>query len=81
MVNEKNTVEEASATTVLKVRGMHCASCVSRVENVLRKVPGVRQASVELTSEKATVKYDSTRVTADALSQAVAGAGYQASIA
>ncbi|WP_052158457.1 heavy metal translocating P-type ATPase [Pseudomonas aeruginosa] len=39
----------------LQIEGMTCASCVSRVEKALLKVPGVSAASVNLATEKATV--------------------------
>ena len=37
------------------IEGMHCASCSSRVEEALRKQPGVRQASVNLALSRARV--------------------------
>ncbi|MDF3933509.1 heavy metal translocating P-type ATPase, partial [Pseudomonas citronellolis] len=37
----------------LAIDGMTCASCVGRVERALKKVPGVREASVNLASERA----------------------------
>ncbi|MBC7499774.1 MAG: cadmium-translocating P-type ATPase [Herminiimonas sp.] len=60
-----------------RIDGMTCASCVSRVEKALQKVPGVRFASVNLATEKATVQVDES-VTFDALSSAVHNAGYDA---
>lgn len=59
----------------LPVTGMHCASCVSRVEKALGKVPGVQQVSVNLASEKADVLTDAG-VEAALLQQAVTDAGY-----
>ncbi len=38
------------------VGGMHCASCVGRVESALKTVPGVRSAAVNLASERATIE-------------------------
>ena len=35
---------------------MSCASCVGRVERVLKKLPGVQDASVNLATERATVQ-------------------------
>ncbi|MCC6132054.1 MAG: heavy-metal-associated domain-containing protein, partial [Acidobacteria bacterium] len=35
-------------TLELTVEGMHCASCVARIEGALRKVSGVVSASVDL---------------------------------
>ncbi|MDL2313853.1 heavy metal translocating P-type ATPase [Desulfovibrio sp. OttesenSCG-928-C14] len=37
------------------ISGMHCAACSSRIERVLSGLSGVREASVNLASEKATV--------------------------
>jgi P-type Cu+ transporter len=41
----------------LPIEGMTCASCVSRVEKALAKVPGVERAEVNLATEKAEVKF------------------------
>ena len=41
----------------LDVRGMHCASCVLKVEKAIKKVPNVLNANVNLATEKATVSY------------------------
>src|SRR5687767_2263689 len=59
------------------VGGMTCASCVARVERALKKVPGVSDSSVNLATEKATVKFDSGAVQVDALLGAIENAGYQ----
>jgi len=40
----------------LQVDGMTCASCAARVEKALLKVAGVESASVNLATEKATVR-------------------------
>lgn len=45
-----------AATVELAVDGMTCASCVGRVERALLAVPGVSQASVNLATERATVR-------------------------
>ncbi len=62
----------------LAIRGMHCASCVSRVETALRGVPGVRGAQVNLATERAAVQVDPGVATEAALVLALVGAGYQA---
>ena len=67
----------ATAETALEIAGMTCASCVARVEKALRKVPGVATASVNLATERATVRALST-VPASALKAAIEKAGYTA---
>ncbi|TMS59427.1 copper-translocating P-type ATPase [Imbroritus primus] len=62
---------------VLSVSGMTCASCVGRVERALKAVPGVQEASVNLTTEQAHVRA-AGGVEAAALIAAVAKAGYSA---
>ncbi len=61
----------------LQVSGMTCASCVRRVEKALQAVPGVQAASVNLATEKASVKALPNVQTA-ALMAALAKAGYPA---
>ena len=61
---------------MIGIEGMTCASCVSRVEKALEKVPGVQHASVSLATESATVEAAGT-VRPDQLATAVAKAGYE----
>ncbi len=63
----------------LNIAGMTCASCVGRVEKALKKVPGVQSATVNLATEKALIQADAN-VTAEQLIQAVAKAGYEATL-
>ena len=58
------------------VGGMHCASCVARVEDALSRVPGVRSARVNLATERATVTLDPRRVSETSLAAAAMSAGY-----
>ena len=59
------------------VEEMSCASCVSRVEKVLKKIDGVINVSVNLATEKATVEANAN-VKLDTLMAAVDKAGYHA---
>ena len=61
--------------TTLPIEGMHCASCVARVEKAIGAVPGVLSASVNLASAAATVEYLPTLTGAADLRAAVEGAG------
>ena len=73
--------EPLERTLELKISGMTCASCVGRVERALRAVPGVLEASVNLATEGATVRLFEGAAGVDALTVAVAKAGYAAEAA
>ncbi|WP_081060621.1 heavy metal translocating P-type ATPase [Burkholderia territorii] len=66
-----------AASIELDIDGMTCASCVSRVEKALAKVPGVTHASVNLATERATIDA-APDVSASQLADAVRQAGYDA---
>ena len=51
----------------LSIDGITCAACVKRVETVLKKVPGVSDARVNLAARRATV--DLLTPTADVLNE------------
>ncbi|MBI5513752.1 MAG: cadmium-translocating P-type ATPase [Deltaproteobacteria bacterium] len=59
------------------IEGMTCASCVTRLERVLKRVPGVSEASVNLATRRATVTLDRDLDDA-ALVLAVERAGFDA---
>ena len=69
--------EVPGQTTEFGVDGMTCASCVAHVEKALAKVPGVTEATVNLATEKVSVRHPAGAVTLDALEAAVRGAGYE----
>ncbi|WP_277187779.1 cation-translocating P-type ATPase [Caballeronia sp. BR00000012568055] len=71
------TSEETARTAEFTVEGMTCASCVARVEKVLKRVPGVESVAVNLATEKATVHADAS-VSDDQLVAAIVKAGYEA---
>ena len=64
-------------TVQLKISGMHCAACVTRVEQALAAVPGVESASVNLATERALVRL-ARPVADEQLAAAVREAGYDA---
>ena len=76
------TTSASSAPTShvdLALEGMTCAACAVRIEKVLNRVPGA-QATVNLATETAAVRFDPTLATVDALVGAVGKAGYTASV-
>ncbi|OUE37104.1 copper-translocating P-type ATPase [Billgrantia desiderata SP1] len=68
----------ATESVELALEGMSCASCVGRIENALKTTFGVVDASVNLASEKAYVRFLADSVSAEELVSAVEKAGYRA---
>ena len=64
-----------STTITLPIEGMTCASCVTRVEKSLARIPGVDEVAVNLALETATVT-TSGEIATPTLEQAVGAAGY-----
>jgi P-type Cu+ transporter len=73
-----NPIPRPSEDWDLAINGMHCASCVARVETALNAVPGLSDARVNLATDSARVHVDPRRVDFDQIVQAVAWAGYAA---
>ncbi|MES2937420.1 MAG: heavy metal translocating P-type ATPase [Pseudomonadota bacterium] len=71
-----NTSTATSTTLDLGVDGMTCASCVSRVERALKKVPGVQDATVNLATESARVVFTPGQAGEAQIRRAVRNAGY-----
>jgi P-type Cu+ transporter len=69
--------EPVVETIELGVGGMTCASCVAHVEKALKGVPGVLEASVNLATERATVRALSGPGLVDKLRKAITDAGYE----
>jgi Cu+-exporting ATPase len=68
--------QQGTATARLGIEGMHCASCVEKVERELCRVPGVVDAAVNLTTAEATVHYRPQAADVTELERAVERAGY-----
>lgn len=57
---------------------MTCASCVGRVEKALKAVSGVSEASVNLATERATIRVAGNAASTATLGEAIRRAGYTA---
>lgn len=67
----------AEIKKIYPIVGMHCASCVSVIEKSLKRTDGVKAASVNLATEKATIAYDTDVCSEEQIESAVSGVGYK----
>lgn len=63
-------------TQTYKVKGMHCASCSSVIENTFKKVEGVHSIEVNYGTEKAKVSFDPSKTNPHDLSKHIETLGY-----
>ncbi|WP_099831688.1 heavy metal translocating P-type ATPase [Streptococcus suis] len=68
---------DSLVTESYDIAGMTCASCALTVEKALGKLEGVEEVSVNLATEKATIRYSRDRQNPASLERAVEQAGYQ----
>jgi P-type Cu+ transporter len=66
----------AADELILPVVGMTCASCVNRIERFLNKADGVAEATVNLATERATVRFDPARIDRSGIVATIEAAGY-----
>jgi Cu+-exporting ATPase len=62
-------------TKTFPIIGMHCAGCSTAITQKILKVPGVVDAKVAYTTEKATITYDETKINWQDLEKAVSQVG------
>jgi Cu2+-exporting ATPase len=66
------------AESSLRIGGMHCGACAGTIEQALKRVPGVLDASVSAAAQCATVRWDSGLTRASTFVRAIEAAGYEA---
>ena len=67
--------DTGGASLRLKVRGLYCAECATRIEGALKGTPGVLDASLNAATEEVKVDYLPTSVNLEAMARAVEAAG------
>lgn len=61
---------------IYKVKGMHCASCVSLIQNKVQKIDGVATCEVGMSSEKATVTFKGNPISIETINKTLHPFGY-----
>jgi Cu+-exporting ATPase len=74
------TVRQSTEEITIPLIGMTCAACAARIQRKLEKGEGVREATVNFGTEKATVSYDPSIADAAGVVRLVRAAGYDARI-
>ncbi len=69
--------ERKTVKAIIPVSGMHCASCVAKIESALKKVPGVSSAVVNFASSRAYVDFNPALASGEMFRDAIEKSGYK----
>jgi len=75
---KKAGYDVGAAEMRVRIEGLHCASCVGFIEEALRNVPGVLEATVNPGTETAVIRYVPGLVSFPAIKEAIESTGYKA---
>lgn len=62
---------------ILKIQGMHCASCSAKIENTFKKEKGVSKVNVNYASEKMSVEFDESEINMTKIKEIINDLGYE----
>ncbi|MGH9879719.1 MAG: copper ion binding protein, partial [Nitrososphaerales archaeon] len=62
--------------TAIKIGGMHCAGCVTAIQNYVSDLKGVKKCEVSLGAEKAVLEFDPSLVDLATIEKAIEEVGY-----
>ncbi len=62
---------------ILKIHGMHCASCAVTIENTLQKEKGIILFNVNFASEKASLEFNPEIISLDKIQEIIKKMGYE----
>ena len=66
--------------TKLYINGMTCINCQTRIQNALKKQPGISQATVSYETETSDILYDSSVISLEQIQGLIDELGYSASV-
>ncbi|KAK1984034.1 heavy metal translocating P-type ATPase [Colletotrichum cereale] len=72
--------ESGFMTTTIAVEGMTCGACTSAVEGGFKDIPGVKNFSISLLSERAVIEHDPELLTAEQIAEIIEDRGFGAEI-
>ena len=62
----------------LRIKGMHCTGCSTRLEKVLNNQDGVENAKVSFEEAKAEIKFDEKQIGLEEIREAIVDTGFEA---
>ncbi|XP_022966151.1 probable copper-transporting ATPase HMA5 isoform X2 [Cucurbita maxima] len=76
----ENRLPTNESTAFFSVIGMTCSACAGSVEKAIKRLPGIREAVVDVLNAKARVQFYASFVNLDQICEAINDVGFEASI-
>ncbi len=61
----------------LKIEGMHCQACATRLEKVLKNTQGVEEANVNINDNVAQIQYNDEQINIKRIEEVIDEAGFK----
>jgi len=61
----------------LRIKGLHCANCVAKIEKSMSSVPGIYNIKISFSTSKMEVEYDPDKTTLDHIQSKIKNLGYK----
>lgn len=75
---EKNTIQGSESKAVYAVTGMTCSACAGSVEKAIKRLPGIKEAIVDVLNNRAQVLFYPSFVSVDTIRETIEDVGFQA---
>jgi len=72
-MNNQNKIQEE----IIEIKGIHCKSCVEKIEAKLSQLKGIYKVRVSLIEEKAYVSFDPAQTNLDTIKKEIESLGYK----
>jgi Cu+-exporting ATPase len=73
---DESTLNIGIKKTALKIGGMHCAGCITAIQNHMSDIEGITKCEVNLAAEKAVLEFDSSLIDLEKIENALKDIGY-----
>ncbi|KAH0974812.1 hypothetical protein GBA52_016711 [Prunus armeniaca] len=79
-VEETSLMAEVEAKAVFSVIGMTCSACAGSVEKAVKRLPGIREAVVDVLNNRAQVMFFPNYVNEETIRETIEDVGFQATL-
>ncbi|KAK3034567.1 hypothetical protein RJ639_033813 [Escallonia herrerae] len=80
LLDDEKKMEGPEAKALFSVTGMTCSACAGAVEKAVKRLPGIKEAAVDVLSNRAQVMFYPSFVNEETIREAIEDAGFDAAL-